>query len=118
MAFTSISENDGFPAGGVEAPHPLDMLNCLILWHIVDDHLKYASIKGAGQQMAQFRCEAAAGDRIIPGCLNISNSALCIQLHNTMKELLICAALPAGQEQFELVKVVINIVYRGPKAMV
>ena len=52
MVFTSISEEDGFPAGGIETPHPLDMLDRLLLWHIVDDHLKYASIKGAGQQMA------------------------------------------------------------------
>ena len=44
MGFTSISEEDGFPAGGVETPHPLDMLDCLILWHIMDDYLEHPGI--------------------------------------------------------------------------
>lgn len=111
MAFTSISEEDSFPASGIETPHPLDMLDCLILWHIMDDHLEHPGIKGTGQQMTQFRCEAAAGDCVIPRCLNITHGALVVYFHDSVEEFLICTVLSTGQKQLELVKMVVDIVY-------
>ena len=74
------------------------MLDRLLLWHIVDDHLKYASIKGAGQQMAQLRCKAAAGDCVVSGRLNIAHGALVVQLHNPVEKFLICIVLSTGQK--------------------
>ena len=98
MVFTSISEEDRSPPGGVETPHPLDMLNRLILWHIMDDHLEHSGIKGAGQQMAQFRRKTATGDCVVPGCLNIAHGALVVQLHNPVEKFLICIVLSTGQK--------------------
>ena len=61
MVFTSISEEDGFPASDIETSHPLDMLDRLNLWHIMDEHIEQPSITGAGQSMARIRYKAAAG---------------------------------------------------------
>ena len=93
MVFTSITEEDGFPASDIETSHPLDMLDRLILWHIMDDYLEHPGIKGAGQQMAQLRCKAAAGDCVVPGCLNIAHGALVVQFHDPMEKFLICFCL-------------------------
>ena len=96
MVFTSIPEEDGFPASDIETSHPLDMLDRLILWHIVDDHLEHPGIKGAGQQMAQLRCKAAAGNCVVPGRLNIAHGTLVVQFHDPVEEFLICTILPTG----------------------
>ena len=99
-------------------PHPLDMLDRLILWHIMDDYLKHPGIKGTGQQMAQLRCKAAAGDCVVPGCLNIAHGALVVQPHDPVEEFLICIVFSTGQKQFEYIKVIVDIVHRGPKTLV
>ena len=69
-----------------------------ILWHIMNDHLEHPGIKGTGQQMTQFRSKAAAGDCVIPRCLNITHGALVIQLHDPVEELLVCTILSTGQK--------------------
>ena len=68
--------------------------------------------------MTQFRCKAAAGDCVVPGRLNIAHGALVVQFHDPVEEFLICIVLSTGQKQFEYIKMVVDIVHRGPKPMV
>ena len=61
--------------------------------------------------MAQLWCKAAAGDCVVPRCLNIAHGTLIVYFHESVEEFLICTVLSTGQKQLELVQMVVDLVY-------
>ena len=68
--------------------------------------------------MAQLWCKAAAGDCVVPRCLNIAHGTLIVYFHDSVEEFLICTVLSTGHKQLELIKMVVDIVYLGLTAMI